>query len=90
MESDEEDALPFSGSNNIEYGSLGAYPPYVPTPPTALKNAIDLASNFGLQNNNKVVEVGCGKGEFIQAIYRNDWNSKCESCMGIDINEELI
>ena len=44
---DEEEALPFSGGSNIEYGSLSAYPPYVPSPPTALKNAVQIADKWG-------------------------------------------
>ena len=66
MESEEEcDALPFSGEKNIEYGSLSAVPPYVPTPPTALKTAIEMVDQMGQSNDNIIVEVGCGKGEFI-------------------------
>ena len=43
----EDEALPFSGDAIIEYGSLGAYPPYVPSPPTALKHAVDLSFKHG-------------------------------------------
>ena len=88
LSENEDDALPFSGDAFIEYGSLSAYPPYVPSPPTSLKHAIELASKWGKQNENILVEVGCGKGEFIMAIEREGWfqSNKAKLCLGIDIN----
>jgi len=92
--------LPFCGEEveHIEYGSLSAVAPYVSSPPAALLAAVELAHAAGddvvagTPGGEVVVELGCGKGEFIRAMYgrRGQRGRPVQGYLGVDIAEDLI
>jgi SAM-dependent methyltransferase len=86
---DEMPALPFFNDEYdvIPYGSLHSVAPYVSTPAAALGRAVELASQTSNGCIDDVVELGCGRGEFIRSLYASGWfqNGKVKRCRGMDI-----
>lgn len=91
---DEMPALPFVNDEYdvIPYGSLHSVAPYVSTPSAALDRAVELASQTSNGCLDDVVELGCGRGEFIRSLYARGWfqNGRIKRCRGMDIIKEEI